>query len=359
MRFADKRPAAQGIAALLAGAWRSSPPPLRLSAAELEQTLPLVARTNAAALVWWRLRDTAFASLDAVEALRDAYRYAALRSQLQETQLIAVLGTLRSASIEPLLIKGWDVARLYPRSELRPSEDIDLVVPRADEELAQATLRENGPADAIVDFHHAEISVFDSSNWQELYDRSRVVRWAGIDVRVLSPEDHLRAICLHGLKHCFSNPLWLSDIAAGVEAAGADFSWSHCVGYNQPQSQWIGCALSLARELLECELPPEAAKLASPLPRWLVPVVLDTWVRWATVGSEERWALRELLKNPLSAPAIIGRRWPNQLVVALKRRAPLIDNPRWLQRIHEFVYLFEARRIWQALRRNKPERSTP
>ncbi|HMD01394.1 MAG TPA: nucleotidyltransferase family protein [Candidatus Baltobacteraceae bacterium] len=355
----QKRPVAKSIADLLAGSWRSPPPPLPAASPELQEALTLVARTKAGALTWWRLRDTSFALLPEVEALHDAYRYAALQAQFHEVRVSSVFRALRAVSIEPILIKGWDVARLYPQSGLRLYEDIDLIVRPEHQPLAETALRSNGMSDAVVDFDHAEISVFDSGDWDGLYERSRVVALAGVDIRVLSPEDHLRALCIHGLKHCFSNPLWLCDVAVSVEATGAAFDWERCFGKRHPQDQWIGCALALARDLLGCELPAQPAQRVDPLPRWLVPIVLDTWIRWAMVGPDKRWAVREILDNPVNALAVVARRWPNQLVVRLKRRAPLADGPPWLQRLHEFGYLFEGKRLVEALLRKSPERSTP
>ncbi len=358
-RFDRKLPAAGAIADILAGAWRPAPPPPFVSAAELEEALPMIARTNAAALCWWRLRDGAYARLPGVEVLHDAYRYVALEARLHEMRLQAVLRALRAASIEPILIKGWSVARLYPDTGLRPYEDIDLHVRPDQKEPALAALAASDAAGAIVDFDHAEITVYDSGDWDGLYARSRTVDLAGTAVRVLSPEDHLRAICIHGLKHCFSNPLWLCDVAVSVEAAGREFDWTRCFGNRRPQDQWIACALGIARELLGCELPEDAAKRVGRLPRWLVPIVLDTWVRWAVVGAGERRALGELFDNPASVAAIVARRWPNQLAVSLGRGAPLNDDPLWLQRVQQFQHLFAAKRLLQALLRDKPERSTP
>lgn len=353
------RRTARAVAELLSGSWRVSPPPLRLARDELDSALAIVGRTSAAALAWWRLRDTEYAALPEVEAMHDAYRYAALQAHVQELRLSAVFDALRAASVEPILLKGWDVARLYSRSESRPYEDIDLIVRPGDEARAQAALGSNGTTGAIVDFFHAEISVFDSGDWDTLYARSRLVRLAEKPIRVLSPEDHLRAICLHGLKHCFSNPLWLCDIGACVEATGSDFDWETCFGSTGPQDQWIECALGLARDVLACELPPPAAERVQPLPRWLEPVVFDTWIRWATVGLDKRWAMRELLENPVGGLGLVARRWPNQLLVKLKRRAHLTDDPLWLQRWGEFAYLFDPKRVVQAIVRSKPERSTP
>jgi hypothetical protein len=191
VRFGEKRSAAKDVANLLAGAWRSPTPPASVTAADLDEALALLARTNAAALVWWRLRESSFASLPAVEALRDAYRFASLEAQVHEMRVKSLFGTLRAASIEPILIKGWDGARLYPRSALRPYEDIDLVVRPRELERAKSTVRAAGWPESIVDFDHAEISVFDSGDWEGLYARSRIVDLEDVGIRVLSTDSSI------------------------------------------------------------------------------------------------------------------------------------------------------------------------
>ena len=45
----------------------------------------------------------------------------------------------------------------------------------------------------------------------------------GLDVRVLSPEDDLRFLCLHLLRHGAVQPLWLCDICVLLEARANDF----------------------------------------------------------------------------------------------------------------------------------------
>jgi hypothetical protein len=349
--LARQRTVAEIIANVLAGSWRPSPPTLDLSGAELERALPLIERTSAAGLCWWRLRGTAFASLAGVRALQDAYRYAALEAELHQLRLISVLRALRAASVEPILIKGWDNARFYPQPGLRPYEDIDLVVQPAEIELAQATLDANETSDAIVDLVHLEIDGLDAVAWNALYGRSSVAPLAGADVRVLAREDHLRAICIHSLKHGILNPLWLCDIAMHVELTGPDFDWARCFGNQRPQSQWIGCAIGLARDLLGCKVPAQAASRIGPVPRWLVAAVLDAWTTWATAGFDERPpAVRELVEKPTRIAEILVRRWPSGIAVALRRGAPL-DDPPFARRLHELNDLLASKRIVRAASR--------
>ena len=47
-----------------------------------------------------------------------------------------MVGHLQAHGIDPVLIKGWAVNRLYPEGIVRPAGDIDLVVP--DGEYARA-----------------------------------------------------------------------------------------------------------------------------------------------------------------------------------------------------------------------------
>lgn len=55
------RPPRVLVGRVLAGAWRETPLPLDVSADELTRVRPLLHRTGAAALAWWRLRGTALA----------------------------------------------------------------------------------------------------------------------------------------------------------------------------------------------------------------------------------------------------------------------------------------------------------
>ena len=361
MNAADTRDIGATIARVLAGAWRSNPPPLDVSASDIGRAVPIAARTNAAALFWWRLRDRAQTDVPGLAAMRDSFRYNALHAELQQARLAALVRLLRAASIEPVLLKGWDLARLYPSVALRPYEDIDFIVRDDEAERARSVVAKGDTSGAIVDFVHEEISRYDSIAWDDVLERSDTIpcAFADAEIRVLSREDRLRAVAIHGLKHSFRNPLWLCDIAVAVEAAGDDFDWARCIGDVHPQAQWIGCALGLARDLLGCHVPPRAAPYVCAPPRWLVSAVFAMWVRSAQNGLDERWAIREFLASPASLGSIVARRWPDPVTEALRRNVPLSDRQPWQRRLHALGFMFSAKRLAGAALRRKAVRSVP
>src|SRR5687767_11286019 len=99
------------IASLLAGAWRHESPPPEMGPEDLRRIAPLLHRTGAGAIAWWRLRETALASTDAGEGLRQAYRLHTLEAEVHALRLTAVLDALDAAGVDALLIKGWAIAR--------------------------------------------------------------------------------------------------------------------------------------------------------------------------------------------------------------------------------------------------------
>jgi Uncharacterised nucleotidyltransferase len=117
------------LAVALAGAWRLDPPPMGLSSQELERVLPLLEELGGGALGWWRIGRSDPHVLQATSRLHDDCRSKALAALIREQQVMQVCSLLRSSGVEPLLLKGWAVARLYPQSGLRPlGADIDLLI---------------------------------------------------------------------------------------------------------------------------------------------------------------------------------------------------------------------------------------
>ena len=110
----DRDPGRRGrlVASTLAGAWRASPPPLSLSPAALDEVTPLLLVTGAASLAWWRVRSSVLRTSPAAHELRQAYRHYTLQARLKERQIVQAITRLRSAGVEPLLVKGWAVAPL-------------------------------------------------------------------------------------------------------------------------------------------------------------------------------------------------------------------------------------------------------
>src|SRR5260370_21223873 len=117
------------VATSLEGSWRTSPPPeFQLSAEEFEEVTPLLYDSGAAALGWWRIRETELRETPSGELLHQAFRLLALQANIHQTKIQKLFRLMRDAGVESILLKGWAIARLYPQPALRPYGDFDLFV---------------------------------------------------------------------------------------------------------------------------------------------------------------------------------------------------------------------------------------
>src|SRR6266704_1146638 len=228
------------IATVLAGSWRQLPSPLELSGEKLELVAPLLLTSGAAALAWKRVSNSGLRTSPAATELEQAYRLHALQSAIHERDIQNVLALLSRAGIEPVLVKGWAIARLYPESGLRPYGDIDLCVNPKQFAAAKAALNDE-PNNSQVDFHRG-FTKLDTRSWDELYARSQGLKIDDVELRVLGPEDHLRALCFHFLREGAWRALWLCDIAVAVESRPADFDWDLFMGRDSKRREWFACS---------------------------------------------------------------------------------------------------------------------
>ena len=53
------------VATFLAGSWRAVPPERNISAEELKPIVPLLLKSGAASLAWWRIRDSSLSECEA------------------------------------------------------------------------------------------------------------------------------------------------------------------------------------------------------------------------------------------------------------------------------------------------------
>lgn len=311
------------IAAALEGAWRRAPPPLSLSPEELGRVAPILTGTGAGALAWCRIRSTEQALGPAADAFKDAYRLNTLTDAVQEERVARAVGCLRGARIEPFLAKGWAAARLYPEPGLRPSGDIDLYVPRDRHPEARQAL-EAGRAAGGVDLHRG-FDELDDREPGQLLARSRTMVAAGVGVRVFGPEDHLRLLCLHLLRHGASRPLWLCDVGAAVESRPDGFDWDYFRSGSRWRAEAAVITLALARRLLGARVEGTGADdRGRALPSWLVPAVLRQW------GGGPAWrdAMTGHLRSPAAALRELPRHWPNPIEATAGVRAPFDELPR-------------------------------
>ena len=323
------------LGSLLQGAWRARPGASGLTSSELARATPLALRSGAAALAWARVRGTRLAKTPDGERLRQAALRSAIVNAMREASLASIVGRLNAADVKPLIFKGWAIARRYASLHSRPYGDFDLLVAPSQWETARRTLVAHclasdskpeegqfGFADsrgriiAMVDLHDGFPPYYATPEGPMLARATEVKLPGGETLLEPCPEDHLRIVVLHFLKHGGWRPLWLCDVAALVEAAGPDFDWELCRGENPIARSWVHAGIAAAGELVGCEVPASLA-LAKP-PKWLVKTILREWrapdaARFRSPAPEAtaRYFFDKLASywlNPIGSSVILGAR---------------------------------------------------
>ena len=338
------------LATALRGAWREPPPPVAMSADELGEIAPLLLETGGGALGWWRFRHSPLATSPAGERLKMAYRLHTLQAAVHERDIARVVDRLRSVGLDPVLAKGWAIARLYPETGLRPYGDIDLLV--GPEAFSGARLP-TGLSGAPVDFHR-RFAELDDRPLDELYRRSQLVSLGDVDVRILGAEDHLRFSCLHLLKHGFWRPTWLCDVGVALDCLPADFDWDYFLDGKDRRSRWVVCVLLVAQQLLGARLDGlPAGGTPLELPDWLIPSVLAAW---ESGHPPYQRAFISYLRRPAGVMQAVRQRWPSRIQASARWRTPSSKLPAPPVQAWEFT----ARAIHLLLRRGRvrPETAT-
>ena len=324
----DPRRLGKLIASALAGTWRVSPPPppSSLSPGALLEVTPLLLRTGAASLVWWRVRSSELRTSAAAHELRQAYRLYTLQNARQERKIVQAITLLRSAGVEPLLVKGWAVARLYPERGLRPYGDIDLCVRPEQYATAVDALAAPAAETLAVDLHKG-LPQLHRPSLDDVYERSQLVTLGEIDVRILGPEDHLRYMCIHMLQHGAYRARWLCDIAVVLESLPEDFDWAHLLRGDRRPADWVASTVCLAHQLLGADLDGiPTAERDRHLPRWLIPSVLSQWSKeehYMDIGS-----IAYSLRHPAQLLKGLRLRWPNPIQATVRVGGPFNEMPR-------------------------------
>jgi hypothetical protein len=338
------------VAALLAGAWHRSPPAAELSPEELAEIVPLLVRSGAGALGWRRVRHSDLRTSAAAFQLQQAHQLHVLQAAAHTRNIERVFTLLRSAGVEPLLVKGWGVARLYPEKGLRPYGDLDLCV-RPEQ---CGTVRRLFPAYApeSIDLHEGVASL-DSEGLDDVFARSGLAPLGEVDVRIPGPEDHLRILCIHLLRHGAWRPLWLCDIALALESRPADFDWELCLGRDPLRADWVACALGLAHQVLGAHVADTpVASRAERLPRWFVPTMLEQWGK----PPQYRLPMRMFLRYPMDGLRQIRHHWPNGIEATIGVRGAFSEMPRLLFQLGD-GFLRTGRFLAQTFRQVRIQRS--
>ncbi|HEX8847465.1 MAG TPA: nucleotidyltransferase family protein [Pyrinomonadaceae bacterium] len=317
------------VASALAGSWRRSPTKLECTASELEEIAPLLQSSGAAALCWWRIQPSdLLRETPAAKGFRQAYRLNILQDALTQQTIKKTLALLRSADIEPLLVKGWAAARAYPEQGLRPYGDIDLCV-RAEQFAAAENALKDLKERFEVDLHRG-FEKFGGGSVDEIYARSQLVTFGDVEVRVPSAEDHLRILSIHMLREGAWRPLWLCDIAVAVETRASSFDWDRCLTADRRRADWVICAISLAHQLLGASVrDTPAARRSRPLPRWLVPAILKEWGSpLPSMRQRHITPMARILRRRKGVLAGLRDRWPNPIEATVGMGGPFNGLPR-------------------------------
>ncbi|MGZ3445340.1 MAG: nucleotidyltransferase family protein [Myxococcaceae bacterium] len=278
-------------------------------------------------LAWWRLRETELAPRPELAPLRAAFQHHALTAARQGRDLPHLLAHFNAEGIEPILFKGWSLARLYPHRALRPFGDFDLLVREDEAERARTVLRSLGSdlqSRADVDTATTLARYLPDRNEAELFGRARPESLDGARFRTLAPEDHLRLVTLHQLHHGSWRPLWLVDVGILVESLSPDFSWSLCLEGDAHLSEGVLVCIALAQELLGARAPPGTPAVT--VPAWLRRAVFHGWVHGYESMPPSLYELRKLGWS--GALKAIGARWPDPVSATVHLRAPFRSVPR-------------------------------
>ncbi len=337
-------PDPQLLSTVLGGAWRTAPPALSLGEGHWNAVAPLLLRTGAGGLGWWRIRQTPWKDGAAGHTLQQAYRLHSLRAAVREHHVRQVFARFAEAGVSALLVKGWSVARLYPQPGLRPSGDLDLYVAPRHYARARAIAGELEAGGCVTDLYSGVPPRYGSS-FEELFERSLRIPLDGVQVSTPAPEDQLRLLCLHLWKHGAWRPLWLCDIAVALESWGGSLDWELCLGREPLARGWAEAALRLAHTLLGASVGGTPLELDRPLPRWILPAVLKAWSTPEVLEHQLRWrtalkqgGLREGLRQ-----LRLRCRDPIRATVDLRR--PFDGSPRLPLQIAA-----TARAFWRAAR---------
>jgi hypothetical protein len=337
-RESQKRTRGQLIGEILAGAWRRSPQGLELPVEELEEAAPLLLGSGAAGLAWWRAQKSALKFASVAESLERAYQRNIIQAAFQEQQIEKVFGLLRRAGVEAILVKGWSLTRLYPSKGLRPCGDIDLIIRPDQLDAARKAMESAEGKQYFVDLEHEEFEGLDRRGWDELCARSEMVKLGAEQVRLLSPEDHLRFLCIHLLRHGAWRPLWLCDVSLVMETRSVHFDWERCLGREKREADWVACALGLAHQLLGARIDDTPVReRAKRIPGWLAPAVLKQWEESCLIDRLPPELMMISLRHPSRVVGALRKRWPDPIQATIRMRGPMNGWPRLPFQVGEYV----------------------
>ncbi len=189
------------------------------------------------------------------EQLRYLCRQSSILNLWYSSEMKRIFDVMAAAQIRVMVLKGADVAAsLYPRPELRPLHDIDLMVQPKDLAATIAILEKLGyhyhqeyRFEAVskqrtgfvyakgVPVGHLMFEVHTAPHGNEmgvsfaaarLWERARPITIAGMETYGMGLEDLLLYLCWHYRSHVFGRLIWLYDIALLLLCYADQLDWA-------------------------------------------------------------------------------------------------------------------------------------
>ncbi|MEO9132386.1 MAG: nucleotidyltransferase family protein, partial [Sphingomonas sp.] len=322
-----------------------------ISVEDIEAVSPLLIGSGAAALGAWRLRASGQSEVPAADSLRQSARILALEDMAHFRAVAHLSSLLGTIGVTALIFKGWAASKFYAEPWLRPYGDLDILVLPAEYQAATAALQVHAIArmsdSACGEFYiecggstkayavdlHAALPLAYASDLDDLFARATRAATPNAALLVPSPEDHLRIVIIHLLKHGAWRPLWLCDVAAMVEAASPDFDWDSCLTSDHRIADWIVAVVALASRLLECRINHLPVLIQNfEVPKWIELCVLKEW----EAPYAARFRVRRLaaVRDPA---AWLRARWPNPIMASFEQGGKVGDGPKLAYQLANFL----------------------
>jgi hypothetical protein len=210
------------------------------------------------------------------ECEKNDFYWKTLYFQVQEKRIVAIFKTLEDNNFQPVLIKGWAGAKVYPCPSDRLSIDVDLAVSPEQYVSCKNFLaaRNIGGIDLHEGLRH-----LDTLAWRDLFDKAQTVEKGGAVIRILAEEDHFRVLCVHWLNDGGVDRERLLDIFYAVENRADNFDWERCLNaVGEKRRKWIITVLAVTEKYLGLNLSqtPIGAEKRH-IPFWFIKTIEKEW----------------------------------------------------------------------------------
>lgn len=276
-------------------------------------------------------------------------RWLILRARIYEERLKSAFHLFRENGIEPILIKGWAIAKEYPQQHQRVFNDLDLCVSPGLFDKGQRLL-------ALEDFRklnidlHCGLRHLDTLEWDDLFENSVLVELDDVQVRILRPEDHLRILCVHWLTDGGAYKERLLDIYHLLENNAGRFDWNRCLGkVSQVRQGWIGVTIGAIRKYYNLDVSgiPIGVKEKS-LPRWFIRTLEKEWA-----SNTKLKPIHTLLQSRRELWRQIKKRVPpNAVQATIDMEGEFDDAPRFYYQVGSVFLRLKpsVRRVYNSLK---------